>query len=212
MKKAKGKKLGKKKPILLETGTKENGKKKAKLPMVKKEVMELLAHRKRRIGRSGGNRNVKIKDKAKKTRKAEKINDVLLAIKTGLPVSKAMAFVGLSNFTFYDWKKVGKQVTNKKHKYYDKEHPLYRFNERVEEAKSTLERVAKRTIYNSLILENQRVISRNTTDMPNTKWYAERKLRDEFGKRLELTGPGGKDLVPEAKKKAIKKRLKELLK
>jgi len=42
--------------------------------------------------------------------------------------------------------------------------------------------------------------------------YLERKKKREFGKSLALTGAGGKDLVPEEKKKAIKTRLKDLLK
>ena len=144
-------------------------------------------------------------------RKEEKITDVLVGLKSGLSVNKAMMFAGLNNNTFYEWRKVAKKVTSRENKDYDRSHPLYDFERRVAEAKSYLEKTVKTTIHNVVVREGMKVKS-GSTDMPNTKWYAERKLSEEFGKSLSLTGAGGKDLVPEEKKKAIKTRLKELLK
>lgn len=46
------------------------------------------------------------------------------------------------------------------------------------------------------ILKAKAAIVSNLNDPSIAKWYLERKARDEFGARTELTGANGKDLMP----------------
>lgn len=67
---------------------------------------------------------------------------------------------------------------------------------------------------------NPIIKARNTVykaiDNPETaRWYLERKSKDEFGSRLEMTGAGGKPLIPskvsEADKAEVTRKLAEQL-
>ena len=46
------------------------------------------------------------------------------------------------------------------------------------------------------ILRAKATIAQNLNDPPTAKWYLERRARDEFGVRTEVTGANGKDLMP----------------
>ena len=49
-------------------------------------------------------------------------------------------------------------------------------------------------------------------DKPLSQWYLERKAKDEFANRSEITGKDGKDLIPEEAINKGKEAIKEFLK
>ena len=64
---------------------------------------------------------------------------------------------------------------------YQKAHPDYL--EQKEQWKQNPILMAKAVVYNKL------------SELETAKWYLERKAKEEFGTRQELTGAGGKDLI-----------------
>lgn len=64
---------------------------------------------------------------------------------------------------------------------YQKDNPKYL--ERKEELKDNPKMIAKQTVFNRL-----------GRDVDTAKWYLERKSKNEFAQRSELTGKDGKDL------------------
>lgn len=74
---------------------------------------------------------------------------------------------------------------------YQEEHP--EFTERKEMLKEKPFIKARQTIVKAL------------EDPKDAQWFMERKRKDEFANRHELTGEGGKDLIPENTPEAIAK-------
>lgn len=66
---------------------------------------------------------------------------------------------------------------------YQKENPEY--IEYKEQLKENPKMIAKTTVYNRL-----------SRDVDTSKWYLERKSKNEFAQRSELTGKDGEDLLP----------------
>ena len=48
------------------------------------------------------------------------------------------------------------------------------------------------------VLKAKATIVQNLNEPQTAKWYLERKARDEFGQRTEITGANGKDLMPKS--------------
>lgn len=63
--------------------------------------------------------------------------------------------------------------------------------ERFEQLSENVKILAKRNLVEAI----------NKGDVENSKWYLERKNKDEFSTRNELTGANGKDLVPDEEMK-----------
>lgn len=62
------------------------------------------------------------------------------------------------------------------------------------------------------ILKARQTIVKGLDQADNARWFLERKLKNEFATRSELTGKDGKDLVQEALTKEEKDKLLKLLK
>lgn len=65
------------------------------------------------------------------------------------------------------------------------------------------------------IIKARNTIYKSIENPDTAKWYLERKSKDEFGSRLEMTGAGGKPLIPpkvnDADKAEVTRKLTEQL-
>lgn len=62
------------------------------------------------------------------------------------------------------------------------------------------------------ILKARQTIIKGLDDADNAKWFLERKVKNEFSSRQEMTGKDGKDLIPETITPEEKQALLNLLK
>lgn len=62
------------------------------------------------------------------------------------------------------------------------------------------------------ILKARQTVVKGLDDADNARWFLERKLKSEFAHRNEMTGAGGKDLIPEQITQEEKEALLSLLK
>ena len=85
----------------------------------------------------------------------------------GATDAQACAFAGISRQTLYNYQTQHPGFVDQKEEW--KENPILR---------------AKVTVYNKL------------NDIDTARWYLERKAKDEFAARGEITGAGGEDLIP----------------
>jgi hypothetical protein len=97
----------------------------------------------------------------------EVLNKLREAFMIGCPVEEAAAWAGISTATVYN---------------YLNSNPEYL--EKVEQWQRNPVIKARNTVFENL--KNPQTAS----------WYLERKNKDEFGARTELTGAGGKPLIP----------------
>lgn len=95
------------------------------------------------------------------------LTELKIAFSIGCTDEEACAFANVPTSTFYD---------------YQKRHP--EFSEEKERLKQ------------NPILKAKKTIEATLDDPKNAQWYLERKKKDEFSTRSELTGKDGKDLVP----------------
>ena len=96
---------------------------------------------------------------------------------------EAIFYADISKDALYDYQKLHPEFTDRKEKL--KERP---------------------------ILKARQTIVKGLDDADNAKWFLERKVKNEFANRQELTGTGGKDLIPETISPEEQKELLALLK
>lgn len=103
----------------------------------------------------------------------EKFDDIVSALIGGfqrdLNVEETCLEAGISKETFYQWLKASDELAH-----------------RIEKAKQRLKVHAKKVIADKVM----------NNDFEAAKWWAERKLKDEFSLRRENTGKDGVDLFP----------------
>lgn len=107
------------------------------------------------------------------------------AFKYGANDKEACFVAEISRTIFYD---------------YCKEHP--EFVDRIDDLRSMTKMIAKRNIARAVEKENEL-----GGGIATSQWYAERKVKEEFSVRSEVTGKDGRDLIPtdpELKSKADK--------
>lgn len=63
--------------------------------------------------------------------------------------------------------------------------------------------VIKEELKEKPILKARQTIVKGLDQADNAKWFLERKVKNEFSSRTELTGKDGKDLMPSAESKAV---------
>lgn len=61
------------------------------------------------------------------------------------------------------------------------------------------------------ILKARQTIVKSLDEPDNAKWYLERKRKNEFAQRSEVTGKDGKDFIPETLTQEDKEKLNALL-
>lgn len=111
------------------------------------------------------------------------IDKLMVAFALGCTDEEACAYAKISTTPMYD---------------YQEDHP--EFAEEKERLKQNPILKAKQTVVDSL------------GNVKDAQWYLERKKKDEFGLRHELTGKDGKPLVPNMPKTEewLKKKLKRV--
>jgi len=93
-------------------------------------------------------------------------------------IGEACFFAGLSQSTFHEWMNDDPKLS-----------------ERLTELR------------NKPVLKARMTVVKGLDEADNAKWYLERKRKKEFAQRVESTGEGGKDLIPQSE---VEKSLESL--
>lgn len=100
--------------------------------------------------------------------KPEVVGVLIDALNIGMTVTEACHQAGISRDTFYTWKK---------------KDPVLAY--RLEKAETSTSRLAKGTLRMKLQNENEQLKTNPDLDIPTTRWWLERKNRDEFSTKSE---------------------------
>ncbi len=98
----------------------------------------------------------------------EVVSILIDSFNVGMNTTQSCHQAGISRDTFYRW---------------IKKDPV--LSDRIEKAKTSTERLAKATIRMKLQSENEELKTDSRADIPTTRWWAERVLRDEYSTRSE---------------------------
>ena len=98
----------------------------------------------------------------------EAVGILIDAFNIGMNITQSCHQAGISRDTYYEWIKKDKVLSD-----------------RIAKARSNPERLVKATLFMKLQKESLRLNEDDEADVPTTRWWAERKLRDEFSIRTE---------------------------